>query len=84
MAERRERSPRQQAPAFQVDDRIQVSVEYELAGELGKLILDSDTANTALLALGHQLRNLMELRGIEEEYEEEYEEEEGEGGEGEV
>jgi hypothetical protein len=45
-------------PAFEVDARVMLTVEFELAVNLGKLILDSDTKNTALLALGHQLRNL--------------------------
>lgn len=45
-------------PAFEIDDRIILKVEFELAGQLGKLILDSDIDNTALLAIGHQLRNM--------------------------
>lgn len=49
-------------PAFEIDNRIGVTVEFELAKQLGKLILDSDTTNTALLALGHQLRNLTDAR----------------------
>lgn len=44
--------------AFEIDQRITLFIEFELAINLGKLILDSDTNNTALLALGHQLRNL--------------------------
>lgn len=54
-------------PAFAIDDRIRLDIEYELAGELGRLILDSDTQNTALLALGHQLRNLVDGRQSEDE-----------------
>lgn len=50
---------RSSLPAFEIDDRIILNVEYELAGQLGDLILASDTENTALLALGHQLRNLI-------------------------
>lgn len=53
-------------PAFEIDDRVILSVEYELAGALGKLVLDSDTQNTALLALGHQLRNLVDGRQNDE------------------
>lgn len=45
-------------PAFELDDRIVLKVEYELANQLGKLILESDTPNTALLAIGHQLKNI--------------------------
>jgi hypothetical protein len=45
-------------PAFEIDTRVKLTIEYELAVNLGKLILDSDIKNTALLALGHQLRNL--------------------------
>lgn len=44
--------------AFQIDHRIVLYIEQELAVNLGKLVLDSETKNTALLALGHQLRNL--------------------------
>lgn len=45
-------------PAFEVDARVTLNIEFELAINLGKLVLESDTKNTALLALGHQLRNL--------------------------
>jgi len=44
--------------AFEIDSRINLNIEHELAVNLGKLVLESDTNNTALLALGHQLRNL--------------------------
>jgi hypothetical protein len=44
--------------AFEIDPRISLEIEYELAVNLGKLVLESETKNTALLALGHQLRNL--------------------------
>lgn len=47
-----------QIPAFEIDARITVSIEFELAINLGKLVLNSDTKNTALLAIGHQLRSL--------------------------
>tara|TARA_R110000868_G_scaffold407695_2_gene689387 strand:+ start:1327 stop:1515 length:189 start_codon:yes stop_codon:yes gene_type:complete len=47
-----------QIPAFEIDARITVSIEFELAINLGKLVLNSDTKNTALLAFGHQLRSL--------------------------
>ena len=46
------------ASAFEIDSRVGLSIEHELAINLGKLVLESDTVNTALLALGHQLRNL--------------------------
>jgi hypothetical protein len=49
-------------PAFEIDPRISLDIEYELAVSLGKLVLDSETKNTALLALGHQLRNLANNR----------------------
>lgn len=49
-------------PAFEIDPRINLEIEYELAVNLGKLVLDSETKNTALLALGHQLRNLSNNR----------------------
>lgn len=44
--------------AFVIDPRIKLYIEHELAVSLGKLVLESETKNTALLALGHQLRNL--------------------------
>ena len=48
----------QTSPAFETDTRIIIFIEHELAINLGKLVLASDTKNTALLAFGHQLRNL--------------------------
>lgn len=45
-------------PAFELDHRVSLSIDHDLAINLGRLILDSNTKNTALLALGHQLRNL--------------------------
>ena len=51
-------------PAFEIDTRVRLTIEFELAVSLGKLILDSDVKNTALLALGHQLRNLSNDRGF--------------------
>lgn len=45
-------------PAFDIDDRIYLRIERELAVQLGDLVLQTDTKNTALLAIGHQLRNL--------------------------
>lgn len=44
-------------PAFEIDNRFVVKIEPELAGALGRLILETETKNTALLALGHQLRS---------------------------
>lgn len=46
------------APAFEIDRRITLSIDHDLAVSLGRLVLDSATTNKALLALGHQLRNL--------------------------
>lgn len=51
-------------PAFEIDARVMLTIEFELAVNLGKLVLESDTKNTALLALGHQLRNLSNGRGV--------------------
>lgn len=44
--------------AFKIDDRITLSIDCDLAVSLGVLVLDSNTKNTALLALGHQLKSL--------------------------
>jgi len=46
------------SPAFEIDNRICIKIEKELAAFLGTLILGTDTKNTAVLALGHQLRKL--------------------------
>jgi len=54
------------APAFEIDDRIHVSVERELAAFVGGLILATNTKNTAALALGHQLKKLSDTKPKEE------------------
>ena len=43
--------------AFEVDGRVRVLLDHDLAASLGMLILSTDTKNSAILALGHQLRN---------------------------
>lgn len=43
--------------AFEVDGRIWIKIDRELATSLGMLVLSTDTKNPALLALGHQLRS---------------------------
>jgi hypothetical protein len=43
--------------AFEIDGRIVVKIDVELAYLLGALILSTDTNNPALLAIGHQLRS---------------------------
>jgi hypothetical protein len=50
------------APAFEVDDRVCIKVERELAAFIGSLILATDTKNTAALAVGHQLRKLSTMK----------------------
>lgn len=50
-------------PAFEIDNRVIIKIEPELAGALGRLILDTDTKNTAILALGHQLRSFNNASG---------------------
>jgi hypothetical protein len=49
-------------PAFELDTRIQIKIERELAAFVGGLILDSNTKNTAVIAFGHQLRRLSETK----------------------
>ena len=44
--------------AFDIDSRIELKIEKELAINLGKVVLSANTNNTALLAIGHQLANL--------------------------
>jgi len=48
---------RPNSQAFEVDGRIWVKIDRDLAVSLGVLILATDTKNPALLALGHQLRS---------------------------
>lgn len=48
--------------AFEIDTRITLFIDYELSMSLGRLILESDTRNTALLALGHQLKGLSDIK----------------------
>ena len=55
-------SPDNGIPAFEIDARVTLTIEFELAVNLGKLILETETSNTALLAIGHQLRNLSDGR----------------------
>lgn len=48
---------RPQSTAFEIDSRIVLRIDIDLAVALGKLILGTDTKNPAILALGHQLRS---------------------------
>lgn len=52
-------------PAFEIDNRVSVKIEPELACALGRLILETDTINTALLALGHQLSSLSSAKSVD-------------------
>ena len=45
--------------SFEVDQRIHVKLDPELAVILGEVILDSNTTNPALRALGHQLNAIL-------------------------
>lgn len=51
--------------AFQIEDKVVIKLDHELAIALGRLILATDTDNTALLAVGHQLRSLGNAKKIE-------------------
>lgn len=51
------RDGRPMGHAFEVDGRIVVKIDHDLAISLGSLILSTDTKNPAMLALGHQLRS---------------------------
>jgi hypothetical protein len=42
--------------AFEVDGRITLLLDQDLANHLGDLILSTDTKNPALLAIGHKLK----------------------------
>ena len=48
--------------AFEVDGRVRVLLDHDLAISLGALILSTDTKNSAILALGHQLRNFSKIK----------------------
>lgn len=48
--------------AFEIDDRLHVRLEVGLAAEISDIILNSDTQNRAVLAFGHTLRNLSNVR----------------------
>lgn len=54
---REARDFRPQNTAFEIDSRIVLRIDVDLAVALGKLILDTDSKNPAILALGHQLRS---------------------------
>jgi len=49
---------RKDPPAFELDTRLLLRVDKLLAIQIGELILETDTKNTAILAIGHQLKNL--------------------------
>jgi hypothetical protein len=51
------RDYRPQSNAFEIDSRIVLRIDVDLAVALGKLILGTDSKNPAILALGHQLRS---------------------------
>lgn len=52
-----ERDAKPHHQAFEIDGRIWIKIDVELAALLGSLILSTDTKNAALLAIGHQLRS---------------------------
>jgi len=55
------RDHRPQSSAFEVDSRIVLRIDVDLAVALGKLILGTDSKNPAILALGHQLRSFEQI-----------------------
>lgn len=59
-----EKNPDNSVSAFEIDDRIGLKIEFELAISLGHLILGTDTTNKALLALGHRLQNLSDKNRV--------------------
>lgn len=50
---------RNNAP-FDVDDRVHVKVDFDLAMRVADVLLQSGTADKQVLALGHNLKNLEE------------------------
>lgn len=46
--------------SFEVDSRIVLRLDQELAYHLGNLIIGTDTSNTALRALGYQLARVFD------------------------
>ena len=51
--------------SFEVDDRVTIKIDPDLALDLADLIFDADTENPALLALAHKLRSLDKSIGDE-------------------
>lgn len=56
-AQSRPRVERQRPPAFKIDSSVRMELEFTLALELGRLILESGTKNTALIALAKQIES---------------------------
>ncbi len=51
--------PRSSTP-FDVDDRVHIKVDFDLAMRVAEVLLQSGSVDKQLLALGHNLKNLDE------------------------
>ncbi len=54
----REKKARQRQPAFQVDSSVRLTLDFDLAVALGEFIVSNGSDNPAIMALGHQLKDL--------------------------
>ena len=55
----RNRVQPKKAPAFTIRHRVDLSLDFELALALGDHLLSTSCSNPALVALAHQLQNLL-------------------------
>lgn len=54
-------------PAFAIRHRVELELDFDLALSLGDFLLANHCDNQAIVALGHQLQNLLPMEKIPEE-----------------
>lgn len=54
-------------PAFSIRHRVELELDFDLALSLGDFLLTNHCENQAIVALGHQLQNLLPMEKIEED-----------------
>ena len=64
---RREKSVVAKKPAFLVRHRVELELDFDLALSLGDFLLRNHCENQAIVALAHQLSNLLPVETISEE-----------------
>jgi len=50
-------------PSFEIDERLTVMIDFDLAVELGNFILDHGAANKAVYAFGIRLKKMGDRNG---------------------